>query len=598
MTRRKQSRPDPVAEVLAVAQHPDAPPPHLLAAGITPDLRDGASAQILEFCAGLDESDTDNAARLAAWYPGDLLVMAQQGGRELAWLAWAGTHWEMERGAALAHALAQTLGDRIMLEAALLQPLPHEQEVLDKVEEFRKAGTPVPAALLEDAEAAKKALAKRRARRHAFGLSSKNAGRLAAMLTCRAPHVMRGADEFNADPMKLATPSGTLIFRRERKVADNPAFADPDVAAEDVPAQVVTVKARADFLRGHDRADLITQVLPVDRAAGAKAPRWAALLDEFMPDAGTRRTLQQSLGLGLLGVSPQRLFFHYGAGANGKSVVLETVGRVLGQLSTILPATSLFGQRAAGGASPDIVGLYGKRLVRVPEVPKDEALDESLVKLLTGGEAIKVRPMFTGYFEFKPVFTAHLSGNAFPRVAGNDEGIWRRLVVLKWPITIPEDRRREFEEVVGELMEEAPGILEWLIAGAVDWLENGLVISADAREQSAAWRVNANPLAAFLDECVEATGDSADRIATVMLAEHYQAWCASEAREPMKSNTFTKMLAERIEGFNATFPPGSGRKVRKQDAPHKHWVGLKMKREPQRPQGDGPGGGGNWEREM
>lgn len=63
-------------------------------------------------------------------------------------------------------------------------------------------------------------------------------------------------------------------------------------------------------------------------------------------------------GLGLLGFSLQRIVFHYGSGANGKSVFMETLMRVLGGLACGLPAESITGdtQRGSGQASPDLAG--------------------------------------------------------------------------------------------------------------------------------------------------------------------------------------------------------------------------------------------------
>ena len=44
-----------------------------------------------------------------------------------------------------------------------------------------------------------------------------------------------------------------------------------------------------------------------------------------MPDKNIRRTVQQYCGTGLLGVLLQRLMFHHGFGANGKSVFISVL---------------------------------------------------------------------------------------------------------------------------------------------------------------------------------------------------------------------------------------------------------------------------------
>ncbi|MEJ1936946.1 hypothetical protein WDZ92_42685, partial [Nostoc sp. NIES-2111] len=77
-------------------------------------------------------------------------------------------------------------------------------------------------------------------------------------------------------------------------------------------------------------------------------------------------------GLGLTGIPVQLLFFHYGLGANGKSVFLEVLARVFGALGEGLPAESITGQAqgAAGGASPDLARLPGVRFLRITELPQ------------------------------------------------------------------------------------------------------------------------------------------------------------------------------------------------------------------------------------
>ena len=96
--------------------------------------------------------------------------------------------------------------------------------------------------------------------------------------------------------------------------------------------------------------------------------------------------------------------FHYGEGANGKSVYLEMLMRLLGKSFTVgLPTESIVGkgERSAGGASPDLIRLFGKRMVRVLELPEGKPLQSELIKKLTGSEEIPVRTLFKGFVDLK-----------------------------------------------------------------------------------------------------------------------------------------------------------------------------------------------------
>ncbi|MER9182978.1 phage/plasmid primase, P4 family [Mesorhizobium sp. M0767] len=463
--------------------------------------------EAVKACAGLDHSDTDNAERLLAHFGEDLLVLAQAKARKAAYAVWTGTHWDIDTGEPRALAVAQNLGGRIALEIEYIDHTPAEKiaierghEALKKPEQERSPGEKKVAKM---AEAAHKNLAARISRRMSHAVSSKNKGRLEAMLACAAPHVMRGPDEFNADPLKVALRGHTLCFRKVIKTVRNPAFDDPDDSREDVPEFIVAPVAELKVVKGHRRQDLITQVVPVDYDAKAGCPKWLAFMTRMLPHEEVRRMVQVAAGLGLIGLTVQKLFFHYGFGANGKSVFLEVLCRLLGEVSVTLPSESFTGEGKAGGsANPDMARLYGRRFLRVKEMPEGEDLRENLVKDLTGGEHFAVRDLFQGYFDFKPIFTGHMSGNGYPKISGTDNGIWRRMAVVHWPVVLEASEQREFEEVVSEFLPEHPGILNWLVEGVMIFLREGLVVPEAVRAKTQEYRDQMDPTAAFVARCV------------------------------------------------------------------------------------------------
>jgi putative DNA primase/helicase len=67
----------------------------------------------------------------------------------------------------------------------------------------------------------------------------------------------------------------------------------------------------------------------------ARSPKWDAFLARTMPEAGLRRTLAAYSGMGLLGALAQNVTFHYGSGANGKSVFLAVLLGVLGPSQSV-----------------------------------------------------------------------------------------------------------------------------------------------------------------------------------------------------------------------------------------------------------------------
>ena len=480
-----------------------------------------------------DHSDTDNAKRLLAHFGRDLAIVQQEGVAGGDWAAWADTHWDLAGGMARATVLAQRIGGRIALEAAHLDHTPDEKTAIKRAREYSESDDGEDARKARmNAKAARAALASRKGARWRFAVTSKNKARYCNMMDAAAPHLRRHADSFNADPHKVACLSHTLVF-------------EPDIANGGWCC--------LDY-NHHRREDYITALVPHPfeprsvRNPRDFAPKWLAFLERLLPDKDKRRTVQAFAGACLLGTPLQRIMFHYGAGANGKSVFLETLTQVLGESFAIgLPPESIAGsgERGAGAASPDIARMFGKRMARVLELPEGKKLQEDLIKRLTGGEKFPVRSLYKGYFEFVNRAKPHMSGNGFPYIEGTDHGIWRRMLVVHWDVTIPEPERREFEVVVGELVKEGSGILGWLIAGALDFLENGLFVAPAIVAATEEYRADMDPIGEFFGDCVKPLEGGA--VQARVMHQAYLAWSAANAKKPSSEAKFGREIKKRLK---------------------------------------------------
>jgi putative DNA primase/helicase len=535
--------------------HPETPPSteetDQTVEPITPSQREKVDPKIVEYCAGLDHSDTDNGKRLLKHFGEDLVVVAQEKARQAMYAVWAGTHWDLASGGPRSLAIAQKLGDRIALERRFIKPTKDEQaaieaaKVADEVDEGERDA--IQRKLVAAAERAKESVSKRVKRRMDHATSSKNIARMNAALACAAPHVIRSPDDFNADRMKFAVENATLRFVRQMETRPNPKFVNAS-ETPNVPEKIeVCTSADVKVTRGHLREDLITHVAPVKYDEKADCPRWMRFLGTMLPDAAVRRLVQVSSGLGLVGITVQHLFFHYGDGANGKSVYMETLCRLLGDVAVTLPATSLIGESgSSGGASPDLARLLGRRLLRVKELPEGEDLKENLVKELTGGETITARDLFAGYMDFDPIFVVIMSGNGYPKITGNDDGIWRRMAVVHWPVKVPEAERREFEEMLAYFRPEYPGILNWLIEGVKIYLKEGLIIPDAVRSATQEYRDDMDRTSAFVARCVQ-KDDDAPPLQAKNLYSAYCKFTEDEGGKPMNVTAFGRAMGKKFK---------------------------------------------------
>jgi len=513
------------------------------------------SIETFRYCAELDHSDVDNGKRLLAYFGADLLVRQEDDVAAGQLLAWTGTHWDLSGGEALAHLIGQKVGDLIKVEAGYIDYSSAEQRAIDAGEaatrqlkgmtaDDDKARINELLDIVERADKARRARSTRRANRKKWGVATKNAGRISNMIKCAAPHLRRHPDAFNANPLKVATLTHTLTF----VVKMDPENPDPDTTRPLVDLKTNRVQYELQAKPGHDRDDMLTAVIPHPYVKGATSKEWTTFLDLFQPEMKKRRTVQSFSGMCLTAQPVQRVMYHTGTGGNGKSVFLEVLSRVLGDgLSVGVPAETVSGQAQnnPSAPTPDIARCYAKRFLRIAELPKDIPLKAETIKKLTGGERWPVRTMYKGYFEFKPTAKPHMSGNGKPRFDGADGGMERRLIIVPWSVTLDKAKHRDFEEVVSEIAAEGSGILNWLIDGALDFLNSGFVIAEDVLAATASHVSDMDPCQQFIDAHVRPDVGGAGVGARAMY-EGYKRWAEANGMAIMKETRFGLTMKQKI----------------------------------------------------
>ncbi len=307
-----------------------------------------------------------------------------------------------------------------------------------------------------------------------------------------------------------------------------------------------TLDLRTGDLRPHDRGDLLTRRSPVSYDPDATCPLWDAFLLRVL--GGSERLvafLQRAVGYSLTGhTSEQVLLLLYGIGANGKSTFLETVRALLGDYATQADFTT-FLKREGEGARNDLARLVGTRFVSAVEAEAGKPLAEALVKQLTGGDTITARFLFKEFFDFRPTFKLWLAANHKPTISGGDHGIWRRIRLVPFTVTIPEAERDP--KLTAKLAAELPGILAWAVRGCLAWRAEGLGVPDEVKAATDSYRDEMDVLAPFLDEACMASPGS--RITARELYEAYETWCTANGERPRSQKSFSLGLKER--GFEA-----------------------------------------------
>jgi putative DNA primase/helicase len=253
----------------------------------------------------------------------------------------------------------------------------------------------------------------------------------------------------------------------------------------------------------HDPSRLLTKVTNASFDPTARSPTFIGLLERAVANQLTMAFLQRWFGYCLSGeTSQQKMLIFCGPGANGKSTVLNAVSWVLGDYASHIDAATLTTGPVSGGKPrSDLARLKSKRFVTAAEFEPTAVVNEPLLKLMSGGDSITCRaPYEKADFQFTPAFKLVIAANERPRIRGTDDGIWRRLLLVLFPTSIPEiDQDRDLGV---KLRQEAPGILNWMLEGLRNYQQEGLSVSPQVAEATAVWREATDTVGSFIKACV------------------------------------------------------------------------------------------------
>lgn len=337
-----------------------------------------------------------------------------------------------------------------------------------------------------------------------------------AVRLARATPAMRvAAAEFDRHPWQLNTPGGVVDLRTG-------AIATPTAALF------------------HSKQTTVTP------DATMKTPLWDRFLaTTFQSNAAVERYMQRLAGLMFIGeVREHILPFAHGAGGNGKGVFAEVLSAIAGDYATSAPQGFLVVGREKHPT--ELAMLQGRRLVITSEINEDTKFDEAKMKALTGGDTITARFMGKDFFDFAPSHTFLLLGNSQPKVETGGDSVWRRLRLIPFTHSVPESER--IENLQQRLVdEEGPGILAWIIRGAVGYAADGLDTPAEVLAATDAYRAEEDHLGRFIEDRCSTGGGEYARVEMAELRKAYDGWCKEQREDALTAQSFGRQLKQRFD---------------------------------------------------
>lgn len=456
-------------------------------------------ADLARECALLPQTDLGNLERFLKRYGRSFLYVKAWG-----WLAWDGHRWARVMAESRLGRAAQSTVRLIQEEAAFIRdsgvpsaPEPgwdasqlaaHEEQQkgkLDRVVKVLRDGTVI---LLSDT------IGK-------WGRTSEGSGHIRSLPQMLEARLSADTGEFDKDPLLVNMANGTLVFSRPE---------------DGRPAEVTLIAPR--------REDRITKVGTAHYDPDADCPAYDAFLARVQPKQDMRAFLDVWAGYNMLGdASAQKMAIFYGEGANGKGVWVNTKRAILGDyawaasINTFVEADR---GRNGAAASPDLAALAGRRMVTANEAEEGSKLSDGLVKELTSDEPKGgVRENFGDPFELQITFKNTIIANNKPRI-GTDHGIRRRMQLVPWEIIIPDEEQDLM--LKAKLVKEASGILNRMVAGALQYLTSALPMPETIKEATEAYLDENDLLGRFLALCI--TREPGETIGSTAMHDLFVAW--------------------------------------------------------------------------
>jgi putative DNA primase/helicase len=326
-----------------------------------------------------------------------------------------------------------------------------------------------------------------------------------------------------------------------------------------------TLNLKTGCLRHHAPADLITRLCPAAYNPHADRAPWDGFLSRVLPDDRLRSFLQRAVGYSITGLAGEEvLFFVCGPTASGKSTFVSAIRAAVGDYGASANFESFLASRNVGGPRSDLVRLAGRRFVASVECDEAGRLAGGLLKWISGQDPLCVRSLYETEVEYLPAFKLWLVSNHRPRAADDDSALWRRLLLVPFEVSIPEDERNpEVKRGLSDSAIGGPAVLAWAVEGCRQWQREGLKAPDPVLAATRAWRAENDPLADWLNERTLLDPAAAEVFAD--LNRDYRSWAEAVGLRPISG----KKLGGRLQNMGCQAESGAGgRRV---------YVGIRLK---------------------
>ncbi|MEI8280391.1 MAG: phage/plasmid primase, P4 family, partial [Bacteroidota bacterium] len=286
-----------------------------------------------------------------------------------------------------------------------------------------------------------------------------------------------------------------------------------------------------------DPTDFLMYQLPFEYDTSKTAPIFIAFLNRVLPSIESQTVLAEYIGYLFISSSVLKLekaLYLYGTGANGKSVFFEIINAMLGKEN--VSNYSLESITKQDGYTRAV--LSKKILNYASEI--SGKMDSSIFKALTSGEEIEAREIYGKPFTMKDYAKLMFNCNELPKEIEFTDAFFRRLMIIKFGVTIPENEQDK-ELAAKIIASELSGVFNWVLDGLKRVLvQRKFTECTEVKDAVEEYRTMSDSIRMFIDE--NGYEKSSNHTSLALVYEQYQEYCKDSGCFPCQKGRFSERL--------------------------------------------------------
>ncbi len=299
-------------------------------------------------------------------------------------------------------------------------------------------------------------------------------------------------------------------------------------------------------LRDFNARDFLTYQLPFEYDETATCPMFEKYLNEVLPEKELQNIVAEFFGYVFTrGLKMEKAMLLYGSGANGKSVLFDIMNALLGD------------ENISNFSLSNLLEEHNRALIAYKllnygsEINATKTRDE--FKNLVSTEPIQARLKYGNSFTMRNYAKLAFNCNELPRDFDHQTAYFRRLLIIPFRVTIPENKQ---DKTLAHkiIKNELAGVFNWLVEGLKRLLETEKFTESDIVKQTLeTYKQESDSVACFVAEN-SYKPSATEYISLKNLYADYRTFCVEDGASALKSLNFRKRLEANgftVERFTA-----------------------------------------------